>query len=327
MSLAPVPDPPPQHLPRIRTRLEVKAEARPPFRVPGLIHSALTGIVGEPYAGKSGLASHLIASGLLGTPFLDVGWDTAPDQVVLVSTDPGSDHEYNGRFDQLGLEDSEPRLSFVDPPAGSLGWGAMRDHLALTPASLVVVDNVTGFVPDINSTKDVYGFFDPIERELCAFGVAVVVIAHKSEKSGPHGKSRTPMGSTAISAKFRHVVYVDRIAGGQRLRLSTDGNECEARQTVLLDRGVHAAAFTVAEAGPTATRSRELDRARLDRNADMAAWVLTECQGRNKTETAAALSAKFGGQPSGHAKNLQPGRPLGHLLDFDAVGLRWARKE
>ena len=317
--------------PSILTLHEVleRQRSRPSFRVPGLIHGTLTGLVGEPAAGKSALAVCLIASGLAsGGTFLGRSWAERPDRVVLCTTDAGGLAEYANRLNELGVSDmaTADRLHLVeDPPTATAGWAAIRQRTGLTSRSLVIIDNLTGFMPDINSTKDAHAFFGAIRAALIQHGVGVVVVAHKSEKFGERGKARTPMGTTAISAYLRHAVFVDRATEG--VRLTTWGNECPAPEVLhLVRKGSSAAAYeVVAEELASATAARRRAET-MDERAAIADWVVGHCQGKNKTATAKEIANHFGGTEGTYLKRLQPQQPIGHLLDFSHEDLSWRRR-
>ncbi len=315
----------PEHSPRYPqpyTLAQLRAGRRDPFRVPGLVHSSLTGFVGEPYAGKSSLSANLIASAVQGADFLDVPWDEHPDRIVLVCTDPGNAAEYSDRLEELGVTDDDGRVVVFESAPMSEGWADVRQDFALTPSSLVIVDNLMGVSPDVNSTKDVGGFFDAVQHHLCTHGVAVVVIAHKSEKYGERGKARTPMGSTAISAKFRHVVYVDP-REGSGIALRVRGNQVSGEQLWTLSRGGGAADLhvTSTEAVVPRNRSKEIH----DRNANVADFLVTECGGLSKKDAAAKAAPVFHLTPGTLEKHMGPSGPVGTLVRRE--GSEWVRRE
>ena len=315
---------PPQapRYPQPYTLAQIRARRRDPFRVPGLVHSALTGFVGEPYAGKSSLSANLIASAMLRTDFLGLPWDEHPDRIVLVCTDPGNAAEYSDRLDELGAPDDGHRVVVFEAAPTAPEWANIRKDFTLTPKSLVLVDNLLGVAPDVNSTKDVAGFFDSVQHHLCHHGVAVVVVAHKSEKSGLHGKSRVPMGSTGISAKFRHVVYVDpREGNGVALRVR--GNQVAGEHVWSLSRGDAAADLRVVSSEAVVPRDRA--RETFERNAAIADFIVTQCQGLNKTQAAAKAAGQFALSHGTVAKHLQPGGPLGQLVERTGSG--WVRRK
>lgn len=296
-----------------------RAEARPPFRVPGLIHSALTGVAGEPFVGKSSLATHLVISGIRGESFLGVPWESKPDRILLALTDPGAVEEYGDRFKTAGLVSGELRTHEGAVSAG--GWAELRQDQSfpLTDHSLVVIDTLTGCLPDLNSITDAYDFFGEVTAELCAHGVAVVVLMHMSEKRGKDGyRMRVPMGTTSISSHIRHRLTLTRAPGGG-VSVTTTGNQATEELDIVARQRKHAADWEVISAGPRVKR----EKATLDRNAEIADWVVAECQGSNKTAAADKVAKQFGLTRATAKKRLQPSQSVGKLVELR--GSEWVR--
>ena len=160
-----------------------------------------------------------------------------------------------------------------------------------------------------------HAFFTVVEHVFCATGATVVVVAHKSEKVGMRGHSKLPMGSTGISSRLRHVVYVDAIAGG--VRLTTQGNDNPQQEVFELHRGDHAADFRVTSVENLASNSARRSKQTLDQRAVQARWVVENCQGKSKGETAQHLADRFKGAVGTYSKHLQPAGPLGQQLVFN----------
>lgn len=318
------------YAPPILSRRDVRLRQRPPFAVAGLIHRSLTGIVGEPYIGKSALVALLVSTALARSEFLGRPWNSDVAGVLLVGTDASSADEYESRLTETGLlSEDDPRVHYLERfPSDQSQWEEVVDQLDIGDDWVVVIDNLTGVIPDLNSTKDVHDFFQLIESSLCALGTCVIVVAHKSEKTGERGKSRTPMGSTGISARLRHVLYLD--LKSKELTLTAKGNGVPEGEELKLRRGGRGAAdYEVLSAVPVSQSDRQRDKATLDKRAEIARWVVANCQGMSKTEAAEAISARSGGSVSTHQKNLQPSRALGKLLVCEGGpdGRRWTTTE
>lgn len=290
-----------------------RAEAMPPFRVPGLVHSALTGISGEPFVGKSSLIAHLVVSGLSGAPFLGVDWTVRPDRFLVLCTDPGGVNEYGKRFQDAGLSgDREDRLHLLE----SVGvtnewWERLRTNpsLPLSSQSVVIVDNLTGAVDDLNDGQGTGAFFAQINEELCRFGIGVVLTLHRSDKRGASGyKPTVPMGHTGISGAVRHRLDLTRSNGS--VRLTTRGNQASDRLDITFRQGEHAADMVISSSESRASRPKET----LDKNRAKVDFLLANPSAVTKKDKAALLATQFGGRASGYEKALQPSRPLGQLL-------------
>jgi len=316
--------------PTLYTLAELRAVRKPPFRVPGLIHRDLTGIAGVPYAGKSALAASL-AMGVVGGSFLGRDWLTPPDRVLLVCADVGTHLQMGDRLVGMGMAETTTGV-VVTPtaPAKAGAWAALSDRAGLTPSSLVIIDNLSAIVPDYNDSKACGEFFGCLRDAFISKGISVVVLLHMTEKATQYGPARLqPLGSTAISASLRHVIYVVPKGDGV-LEVVTRGNDLEepvALTVQMLSGAGGPSGFTVMDEVLVRERgaSRKAKRATetLDRRAQKADWIVTNCQGRSKKATAEALAAKFGGAVSTYAKDLQPGRALGKMVVLEATA--WSR--
>ncbi|MER7071022.1 AAA family ATPase [Terrabacter sp. NPDC000476] len=312
--------------PRLYSLAELLHDGLPPFRVSGLVHRDLTGIAGPPYTGKSTLVAGL-AAGLSGGCFLGRPWERPPDRILFVCTDMGSHRQMARLVASMGLSPDSPDVTIAaEAPADKAGWVDLRRRAGLTSDSLVVIDNLSAIVGDFNDSGACKTFFDALRQAFVSEDISTVVVMHMSEKAPNYGPQRLqPLGSTVISAALRHVLYVVPKGEGMA-EITTRGNDLE-EPLVLSVRTVRGedgpAGFEVLTEQAVGDRKRQRDRDTLDQNALRSSWVVANCQGMNKQQTADALAAEFGGKASGHAKQLQPSRPLGMMLAHQPDGNRW----
>lgn len=89
------------------------------------------------------------------------------------------------------------------------------------------------------------------------------------------------------------------------------------------------ARFTVIERKTTealneerGAKQRDRDQATLDKNAEIAHWIVAECQGKGRNATASAVAAKFGGSDATVRTHLSKGTAYGCLVAA-VDGNRW----
>lgn len=318
---------------QLLTYAEVRARQKnaPPFLVPGLVSAHLTGLIGEPYAGKSSVATNLVASALTGGEFLGRPWARRPDRAVVVCTDPGLVDEYTNRLADLaeaaGREDYGTVVFLERAPRTVDDWEEFATDARIGSGTLVVVDNLSGVV-DTNNAQEVRPFLEAV-TDVCvtARRAPVVIAAHSSSKTGFNGrKPKGALGLTSISGAFRLELRISRNPDGSIVTVDTQGNQLPEPERLVLHRGPAGAADLQLESSVGLRQLTEKrSAATYDKRADMAAFVVAECQGQNKAATAVALARRFGGTAGSHGKWLQPSGPLGQMLTHD--GGRWAPVE
>ena len=178
----------------------------PPFAIEGVLHRAVTLWYGQTGAGKSQLVTSMaaaIASGAtewLGQPIAKE-WQGQP--VAIVCGDPDSRLEYKERLISINDELKDGKVWLYSPyrPTQPEGWEEVRQAVMASNAKLVVVDNLSQFVPGSTSddvaVKLLYAETDKFSRD----GVAVLMIAHVSEKPTENGPSR-------LNATYRKLIML-----------------------------------------------------------------------------------------------------------------------
>ncbi len=284
-------------------------EGPPPFLVEGVLHRSQTILYGQTCAGKSMLALSLavaVASGQtrwLGQEIASGG------RVAIVSGDPDGKYETLERLDKVrpDLGAGDIRLIMPERPMARESWFEIAG--ATEGCRLMFLDNLTQFVPgslnDDNAVKLVYEQLQILSRR----GMAICTLAHTSDKKNENGyASDVPLGSTIIRTVPRWFVYARRTRGS--LVVSLDGNggrPWELRLTEPTDtpRFEVVSASTADElAERREQRARTRDRAKLDRNAEIAAYWRDNCEGLSDVKAGEVLSAKFGGAAGTHRVNI-----------------------
>ncbi|MEW1955143.1 AAA family ATPase [Terrabacter sp. NPDC080008] len=308
-----------QQQPKLMSHAEVlsRGAGSAPFLVPGLVSADLTGVIGEPYAGKSSLVVNLVNGALTTGDFLGRRFTRRPERAVLVCTDAGLADEYARRLEELAGPGSDfGSVIYAErAPRSPDGWEGFAQKARIGSGTLVVVDNLSGVV-DTNNAQEVRPFLAAVV-DVCvtARRAPVVVVAHSSAKPGFNGrKAKGPMGLTSISGAFRLELRVAAGSGGA-LTVETKGNQIREPERLCLTRGSAGAGdLHVTSSEPLSESAARRQTKTLDQRADMARFVVEQCQGLSKADAAAALARTFGGSSGTHAKRLQPSQPLGQQL-------------
>jgi hypothetical protein len=257
---------------------------------------------------------------------------------AILWTDPGSDVEYAERIYEDLPDDVDVELPMfhVGRTTRPDEWEALSDHLIEQGRNFIVLDNLMGVTGDTNEPTAVTNVFDGLTR-LTNRGVPVVLLHHETEH-GATNPGAAPMGASASVQKSRHWVQVRQSArrklrGGNTV-LVVQGNGLKQPQQIvaepmpgpnykILNRGPWVSARDEVEEKP----KQERDKVILDRNADMAAYVVDNCQGKGVNATAKELAVKFDPAESTLRDSLMNGA-LSRLLDRKGSGGNtvWSRK-
>jgi hypothetical protein len=301
------------------------AEQTDPWLIPGLVSATSTLIFGEAKIGKSWIVSHLIGALLTGGKFLDVDVSDRPFSVGVCYTDDAGHAEYADRIRSV-VPDGGPHpvklypLGIMDADR----WDALHRVVTAEGHNVVVIDNLTQVLNgSINEDAVVRRCFEGIRRFTHA-GIAVVIVGHSSDKSGTNGyKPETPMGSAYITQAVRWLGFVRRTRN-KNLALRTYGNNGYGAELVLQpEPGARFRVVSRREESDVVKETRQRDGATMDRNAEMADWVVANCQGLSQNKTAEKLESNFGGSAASYRSWLKPGGKLGALVQRD--GDRWER--
>jgi len=283
----------------------------PPFLVDGIVHQSMTLLYGQTCSGKSTLAASLaiaLANGradFLGRPIANDGQKLT---VGVVAGDPMGAQEYARRLVQHGDID-QGRIYLNEPfrPTRRETWDEVRDTAYSQGWQYIIVDNLSSFVPgslsDDDKVKMFYNELDEFPRE----GIPVLVVAHTSEKSGEHGYSRVPMGSSLIRFGPRWWCYLHRSGG--YLHLDFDGNEGMPHRVIVTepDGRPRFDVVGVTTGDELASQRRARSKATLDKNAEIGRFVARLGDGMTGKAKAERIAAEFGGSPATHQSQLSRG--------------------
>ncbi len=275
---------------------QVAAE-RPPFLVDQVISGLVTLIYGQSEAGKSMLAQGLSVALTTGAPtFLGRGvteYRTRNVAVLCGDYDDGTLYgerveRAGGDLGRLHLYDASAHLPFSR-------YDMLARDLTDQRADVLIIDNLSSFVPgDINQGPPCQQFFDAIGT-FVRHKIAVVVLAHSSEKRAGHGQAMQDfIGHSGIKQRPSWHCLVRR--GDDATTLTHHGNRGGRSETV-----VHLAkpdtplydVVSTADNDELARRKRTRSskvKARADNISDV---VLAECQGMNGKQAAALLAPRF----------------------------------
>jgi hypothetical protein len=288
--------------------------------------SSVTLLYGRSNVGKSYLVASMLLSLLieerefLGMQPTDTTKIWKP---AILWTDPGSDEEYGRRIYQHLPEGVE-----IDIPMFHVGrttrpdeWGALAGSLLSEGCNFVVVDNLMGVTGDSNDAGTVTTVFDGLTR-LTNRGVPVVVIHHESEHGGSN-PGAPPMGASVIVQKSRTWIQVRQTAKrklrGGNAGLVIQSNALQQPLQVIAEP-LTGPAYQVLERGPWVPRDENCKPKRtLDQNAQIAQWVVANCQGIGVNEVAKLVAEQFGGT-EGSRKTALKQEGLSKLLKRAGVG-------
>jgi hypothetical protein len=266
---------------------------------PETICSSVTLIYGRSNVGKSYLVASMLLSLLIeGRDFLGMQ-PTDPEKLwkpAILWTDPGSDEEYADRI-YADLQDDDDRVVVrqVGKTTQADEWQALTESLLAEGVNFVVLDNLMGVTGDTNDPSAVTTVFDGLTRLL-----PVVVVHHESE----HGLTipgGPPMGASVTVQKARTWIQVRQTARrklhGGNMALVIQSNALPQPQQLVAEP-LTGSNYRVLNRGPW-VRQEEGDRpSQVDKNAQIAAWVVENCQGVGTNQVSQKVAEAFGKSPS-----------------------------
>jgi hypothetical protein len=318
-----------------------RAKASERWVFPDTVCSSITMLYGRSNVGKSYLVASMLLSLLVrDRDFLGMQ-PTDPTKLwrpAILWTDPGSDEEYAERiYDELPPgEDVEVPMFHIGRTIREDEWEVLTDHLIAQGHNFVVLDNLMGATGDTNEPGAVTAVFDGLTR-LTNHKIPVVLLHHESEK-GVVTPGASPMGASVSVQKSRAWIQVRQTAkrklrGGNTALIIQSNGLPQPQQIVaepmpgpnfrVLNRGPWAAARDEVDEKPREKREKKT----LDQNAEMARYVVDNCQGKGLNETAKELAEKFDKSQATCKDSLMRGA-LAKMLDRqgDGSSARWSWK-
>lgn len=293
-----------------RTIREVLESAGPDWLIDEWLVSSATMVTGQPECGKSSLVASMAAAVSRRDEWLGAEVSTSRSgPVAIVVTDPSDEIQWAKKAVELGVDNWE--IIRFSPER----WGGIEDLATSMDCPLLVFDNITGALEEGLNEADPNAILRPLGL-IIAEGTPVVVI-HHSDKVG----RKDPMGPTAYKAWRRHGIHIT--GSGERRTLTRKGNFGSFPDVVVHGTARGAAVeYKLAEGQPTSRSNRSTDR--LDENAEIARWIVENCQGVGVNEVGRQVAAKFGGAVGSRQTSLKQDT-LSELLKRTGKGgsTRW----
>jgi hypothetical protein len=298
-----------------RTVREVLESAGPDWLIDEWLVSSATMVTGQPECGKSSLVASMAAAVSRRDDWLGAEVSTSKSgPVAIVVTDPSDEIQWAKKALELGVDDWE--IITFSPER----WEGIGDLATSMECPLLVFDNITGAIEEgtINEA-DPNAILRPLGL-IIAEGTPVVVI-HHSDKVG----RKDPMGPTAYKAWRRHGIHIT--GSGERRTLTREGNFGRFPDVVVHGTARGAAVeYKLAEGQTTPRSSRSPDR--LNENAQIADWVVKNCQGVGVNDVAKHIAKEFPGVKESTRRNQLLQGPLSRMLKRNGKGgsTAWTRK-
>ncbi len=318
------------------------ADTEEDFIIPDIASAETTALVGKSVIGKSWMVSHIIACSQTGEKvFGEIEMADRDWKVAILGTDNKPHKEYGKRIRTAIPLDMTPDIRTFDLPVmdAERKWKSLCNHMVSQGFNLVVIDSYTQSVGDFNDNERVTRYFNGLEL-LVKAGIAVFIVAHESEKgAGGNGA----LGSSLFKQKVRSHITVTKLRRG-KLKLFIENNASEEHHYIHLKAGVgaryaiedryteteqeerkaRASRDRAAEGKAAQENKRNRETATLDRNKEMAQFVVSLYDGQAKTPSKAAVArelvGKFEGSEGSYKVALSSGQGFGSLLVWDASG-------
>jgi hypothetical protein len=298
-----------------KTARTILESAELDWLIDGWLATSATMVTGSPESGKSSLVASMAAAVSRRESWLGSDVSTSrTGPVAVVVTDPSDATQWAKKACDLGVVDDWEVIEFAPER-----WESIEDLATYMDCPLLVFDNITGALDGPINDADPTAILRPLGKIVGA-GTPVVAIAHSGK-----GGSKDPMGPTAYKAWRRHGIHVS--GSGDRRTLTRRGNLGSFPDVVVHGTAQGAAVeYKLADAQATSRPSRSPER--LDQNAEIARWVLDQCQGIGVNATAKRIAAEFGGTENSRKTALKQGT-LSKLLKHTGEGgsTRWSLKQ
>lgn len=199
--------------------------------IDGLLCDSLTLISGQPKAGKSALAVHLIRSLLSGEPLLSRSVNRRFNHIGWMGFDLKWQRELKGRAPDL-LDN----ISFIDPIHYSLTheWAELSNGLQDSGVDFLVVDHLYGLAgkAELDKQYEVQAVLQPLMKVCNSLNIPILLLT----QAGKANDGRAAH-SVAIEGTARWLIRI--IGSGKSNRtLTTVGNNGESeRLKVILNPG------------------------------------------------------------------------------------------
>jgi hypothetical protein len=260
--------------------------AGPDWLIEGWLATSATMVAGAPESGKSSLVASMAAAVASGEPWL--GTPVSSERrgpVVVIGSDPSDISQWAKKAQALSVPADAWELIDFDRKR----WEVYEELAAELESRLLVFDNITSALDGPINDADPSAILGPLKR-IATAGTPVVVIAHTGK-----GGSKDPMGPTAYKAWRRHGIHVAG-SGDRPRKLTRAGNVGIWPDVVVNGAAIGSAVEYQLAEGSTSKPNRSSSW--LDQNAEIADWVVKNCQGVGVNEVGKRVAAEFGGAVS-----------------------------
>jgi hypothetical protein len=271
-----------------------------PFVLPGLMSTGVTQVYGKSEAGKSMFVSGMVGALVSGTPFLGISALPADYNAGILVGDTGDGGRYTRRLDRILAKEDMRKIRIYDPTRKGMpfeDWGALITACRNAGHNILVIDSLSIFAPgDLNSGPVCNTFYD-YTTHFTAQGIAVITVAHSTEKYSQFG-TQDFIGHSAIRQRPNWHVRI-RDNDGQK-RLWCHGNDDGEQGMLLAQPDPKVPAYDVlsattpdelAEKRETKRRNRSPET--RDGNAEIAGWV-SAAPGRTQRMAAEHFGVSLG---------------------------------
>jgi RecA-family ATPase len=279
------------------------AKDKVPYIIDELISSKVTLLYGRSEVGKSMFIDGGIAAITRGAKSF-IGQDvlvdfTAVDVPVGILCGDFEDASLayerikaaKGDLDKVEIYDASDKLPFDN-------WADLIEQVIAAGHKLLVIDNLSVFVDgDVNESSKIKKFFDMLSP-LMGAGVAVVVIAHSSEKFSRFGQPQDFIGASNIKQRSSRRIKIERPEGSDNLRLTLAGNRSGRQEVMLRWPKQSIPVYERIGSSDNKELNERREKAKQERDAKTKATadkirdhVLGKCRGMNNTDTARSLFA------------------------------------
>lgn len=266
--------------------LELELSGHTDFLIDGVVSSAVTTIIGDPYIGKTSMALDIVRSLITGEPFLGRPVSKTLDRVAFLCTDPSGNITVAQRAKRAGLDGRRVLTQQFYPPESWREWREAVEIFRRERIGAIVVDNTTDIAGDSNDPREVKKITDGL-RLWSDNGATILNLHHRNKVGGYFGST--------LWQKWTRIEL--ELTGNPRFpnrRLRSKANDAEPVDLALTFDPGTSPAFTVA-ADELAARRRS--RETLDKNARIAEFVKAN-PGLSVRELAAKSRESLGYQVS-----------------------------
>lgn len=240
--------------------------------IPGLVSRAVTLLFGESMAGKTFLASNIIASLHDGRQVLGCSPAEQGIKSLIVATDTQAGAEYQERFSSQGIGPGVATVVQVPAHPSTETWSRIVEYAELNEIGFLVVDHASTAlgVEGRNDEREWNALYDELDKFL-RINIPVLLVGHSSDVRNFGKPSYKPMGSATATQRARARIGVFNQSGrpnDPKRLIRTDSNTRGAGEIhAVLD--VEAAVMKLRDEAPTEERQHTRSIEKQDTNQEI----------------------------------------------------------